>query len=173
MHASVQPGNPGSNWFYFSSLMASNWFCRWAFPWTSSPNWGSPMLEFYGSILYGFSVFYHVRIRFLCKAANQSDSYEPVLSKLTRSPVEKITQKSALARYRSAVSNRKPRKVPIRSTKNPAPIVPIIAAIVPAVFDIPVTNKKFCNTQTTMFLKLWSNHSVQVYNIDKKQSYHV
>eukprot|EP00268_Persea_americana_P037523 TRINITY_DN3717_c0_g1_i6.p1 TRINITY_DN3717_c0_g1~~TRINITY_DN3717_c0_g1_i6.p1 ORF type:complete len:107 (-),score=4.80 TRINITY_DN3717_c0_g1_i6:304-624(-) len=102
------------------------------------------MLEFYGLILYGFSVFYHVRIRFLCKAANQSDSYEPVLSKLTRSPVEKITQKSALARYRSAVSNRKPRKVPIRSTKNPAPIVPIIAAIVPAVFDIPCITPAYC-----------------------------
>lgn len=108
------------------------------------------------------------------KEEKQSGCYEPVSSKLTCSPVEKIFQKSALAKYRIAVSIRKPRKEPICSTKNPAPIVPTIAAIVPAVFDIPVTNKDSSNTQTSVLLKITrNNQGIKVYIIDKKQPYHV
>lgn len=59
-------------------------------------------------------------------------------SKSTRSPVANISQKRALLKYRSEVSIKNPRKEPIRSTKNPAPTVPKMAANVPAVFDIPV-----------------------------------
>jgi hypothetical protein len=62
-----------------------------------------------------------------------------VPSKSTRSPVAKMSQKRALLKYKSDVNIKNPRKEPILSTKNPAPIVPRMAANVPAVFDIPVT----------------------------------
>ena len=55
------------------------------------------------------------------------------------SPVAKMSKKRAERIYRNDVSNRNPWKEPTSSTKKPAPIVPTMAANVPAVFDNPVS----------------------------------
>lgn len=59
-------------------------------------------------------------------------------SNFTLSPVENTFQKTAAEKYKTDVSTKNPLKDPTSSTKNPAPTVPIIAAKVPAVFDIPI-----------------------------------
>lgn len=56
---------------------------------------------------------------------------------MTLSPVAKMLYKAAERMYRNDVSKRNPWKEPTSSTKKPAPIVPMIAANVPAVFEIP------------------------------------
>ena len=65
----------------------------------------------------------------------------------------KTFQNSALRKYNREVSMRNPLKEPIRSTKMPAPTVPIIAAIVPAVFDIPDEPNKTKSNQSILKVK--------------------